>query len=117
MEKSNDVFGDSGDDGSAKHKEVSVVNYLQLIGAEKKTCVVKVLKDKVGYVTFNEGNIIAAKTGHLMSDDALIRIFGFDHARYFVLDYAAPLPDEMLANSFMSILLTYAKDKDERSAV
>jgi twitching motility two-component system response regulator PilG len=89
-----------------------LANFLQLINLEQKTCSLKVkTENKVGYLYFNEGELVNAETGAMVGEKAATKIISWENVQTEVQDSN---PAEInIHTPLMHILLNASRRADE----
>jgi hypothetical protein len=111
MKKSTNVFEE---DEVIDSPDIPLIDYLQLLHNSNKTCTVRVKSDRAGLVSLSNGRLTSAKTGRLLSQEALYEMFGWSGCTYVLLDYIEPRANESISIGVMEIIFEYTKEKDER---
>ena len=92
-----------------------LANFLQLINMEQKTCTLKVkTKNKVGYLYFNLGELVNAKTDGLDGEKAATRIISWQNVQTEIQD-SRPT-ERKIHTALMHILLNSSHQADENGA-
>lgn len=90
--------------------------FLQMIEMEEKTCTLQVRSaDKVGFLFFRKGQLIAAETGNLKNEDAAYDIINWKDATFEVARPDAEKHTE-INRTLMHILVEAARRHDEAEA-
>ena len=89
-----------------------LANFLQLVNLEQKTCTLKVeTENKVGYLYFDEGELVNAETGAMDGEKAATRIISWKNVQ---TEVQASIPKEKSIHTpLMHILLNASRHADE----
>ncbi len=92
-----------------------LAHFLQLIAAEQKTCSITVFNwaSQKGTLHFSEGKLLAANTGSLHADEAVVEMVTWDNVK-IIMHKLAVAPDTCSVKSGLkALLLQGAKQQDE----
>ncbi len=91
-----------------------LVNFLQLINLEQKTCTLKVKsKNKVGYLYISKGNLVNAEADGIDGEKAATKIISWKDAQAEVQDSCKT--ERKVYTPLMQILLNSTRQADENS--
>ena len=108
------IFEELDSIGVSQIHGISISAFLQLVETEKKTCTLTVReKDKIGYLYLSEGDLMAAKTGHLQGEEAAYQIIGWDKTIIEVENICSNKEKEIHL-PLMMILMESARMRDEQ---
>ncbi|MBU1168834.1 MAG: DUF4388 domain-containing protein [Proteobacteria bacterium] len=94
---------------------ISLGSFLQIVHMDKTTCTLKIYSnDDIGYLYLKDGALVAAETGQLENVEAAYEILSWNKA-VIIIDNA-PIPDQRITVSLMSILMEGLRRKDEKNA-
>jgi hypothetical protein len=94
---------------------ISLGSFLQMVNMDKTTCTLKIYSDDdIGYLYLKDGALVAAETGHLENVDAAYEILSWNKT-VIIIDNA-PIPNQKITLSLMSILMEGLRRKDEKNA-
>jgi DNA-binding NarL/FixJ family response regulator len=94
-------------------KGLSLTSVLQLINAERKTCVLSVRSaTDSGELSINEGEIVAARTATMQGKDAAYNIVSWENVRIEFLENQPNVKQEIF-EPFMALLMEALRLKDE----
>ena len=92
-----------------------LANFLQLINLEQKTCTLKVkTKNRIGYLYFNQGELINAETDGMDGEKAATRIISWKNVQTEVQDSGHT--EKKIHTPLMHILLNSTRHADENGA-
>ena len=95
---------------------ISLGSFLQIVHMDKTTCTLKIYSnDDIGYLYLKDGTLVAAETGHLANVEAAYEILSWNKT-VIIID-SAPIPNQNIAVSLMSILMEGLRRKDEKNAL
>lgn len=96
----------------------SLVNFLQLLGMEQKTCLLNVKDDEMdGYIYLDEGEIVAAVSGAFKGEDALFLLLACENVRITFKKLPKKKVVRMIDQPLMSLLLEGMRRVDESRAL
>ncbi len=94
---------------------ISLGSFLQIVHMDKTTCTLKIYSnDDIGYLYLKDGALVAAETGHLANVEAAYEILSWNKT-VIIIDNA-PIPNQNIKLSLMSILMEGLRRKDEKNA-
>lgn len=94
---------------------ISLGSFLQIVHMDKTTCTLKIYSnDDIGYLYLKDGALVAAETGQLENVEAAYEILSWNKA-VIIIDNA-PIPDQKITVSLMSILMEGLRRKDEKNS-
>ena len=83
---------------------------------EKKTCTLTVReKDKTGYLYFVEGDLLAAKTGHLQGEEAAYHIVSWEKT-IIEIENICRKKEKEIHLPLMMLLMESARIKDDQKS-
>lgn len=92
---------------------ISTASFLQLIDIEEKICTLTIRsKEKLGYLYFNKGDLIAAETGELKGEEAAYNIISWDKSVIEIENVCKKKQKEM-DKPLMQILMESSRIMDE----
>lgn len=92
---------------------ISLPSFLQMIELEGKTCTLEVSTDQgMGYLFFEEGALVNARTGQLTGSDAVLAILAWERPM-IDLDYQNTSQQRTILRPLMSLLLESRRRLDE----
>ncbi len=106
-------------DSSAQGKVngISLASFLQLVGMESKTCILNVkTASQSGKVYCQSGDLIAAETGTLSAEEAVIEMVTWDGAVIEILKLDKQ-KEKQIKKPLMNILMEASRRMDEMAAV
>ena len=105
-------------DSSAQGKVngISLASFLQLVGMENKTCILRVKSGKQsGDIYCQSGSLIAAETGNLVAEEAVIEMITWDGAVIEILKLDRQ-KEKQIRKPLMNILMEASRRMDEMEA-
>lgn len=107
------VFAELQIDYGGQIHGISLPSFLQMIELEGKTCTLEASTDQeMGYLFFEEGTLVHARTGQLTGSDAVLVILTWDRPM-IDLDYQNTSPQRTILRPLMSLLLESRRRLDE----
>lgn len=95
---------------------ISLASFLQLVGMESKTCILNVKTgNQTGKVYCQSGDLIAARTGDLSAEEAVIEMISWDGAVIEIVKLDKERPKE-IKKPLMNILMEASRRMDEKEA-
>ncbi|MEW6076836.1 MAG: response regulator [Thermodesulfobacteriota bacterium] len=105
-------------DSSAQGKVngISLASFLQLVGMENKSCTLRIKSGKlIGELYCLQGQLIAAETGNLKGEEAVIEMITWDAAVIEILKFNKQKEKE-IKKPLMNILMEASRRMDEKQA-
>lgn len=95
---------------------ISLASFLQLVSMEGKSCTLRIQsKEKIGQLYCSRGELIAAETGELSAEKAVIEMIGWDSAVIEILKFNKQKEKE-IKQPLINILMEGSRRKDEMEA-
>ncbi len=95
---------------------ISLASFLQLVGMENKSCTLRIKSGgQIGQLYCQRGELIAAETGSLSAEEAVIEMVSWETAAIEILSLNKQKEKE-IKQPLMTILMEGSRRKDEREA-